>query len=62
MVEKKKSPSDKSTFAYDKRLIERNVLKGLVSKADVEAHMKNLPDLQSQADNIADKVWGPEQR
>jgi hypothetical protein len=24
--------------------------------------MKNLPDLATQADNIADKVWGSEPR
>lgn len=59
MAEKKKS-SDKSEVAYDKRLLERNVTKGIVSKADIEAHLKALPDLKDQSDNIADKVWGPE--
>jgi hypothetical protein len=61
MAEKKKT-SDKSALTYDKRILDRNVQKGLVSRADVDAHMKNLPDLATQADNIADKVWGSEPR
>jgi hypothetical protein len=60
MAEKKKS-SDKSALTFDKRILERNVQKGTLSKSDVDAHLKALPDLADQADNIADKVWG-EQR
>ncbi|OGQ24016.1 MAG: hypothetical protein A2138_25315 [Deltaproteobacteria bacterium RBG_16_71_12] len=56
MAEKKKD--QKTATLYDKRVIERAVAKGALSKAEVDAHMKALPDLADQADNIADKVYG----
>lgn len=57
MAEKKKK-SDSNDATMDKRVLERMVQRGAVSRGDVEAHMKNLPDLTEQADNIADKVYG----
>lgn len=41
----------------DKRLIDRNVSNGRISRTEVEDHLKGLPDLQDQADNIADIVY-----
>ncbi len=58
MAEKKTKKSDSNDATMDKRVLERMVERGAVSRADVETHMKNLPDLESQADNIADKVYG----
>lgn len=60
MAEKKKK-SDNSLARLDKRVLDRNVQRGSVSRSDVEAHLKALPDLAEQADNIADKVYGAEQ-
>jgi hypothetical protein len=58
MAEKKKSDG-KALLALDKRVIDRSVQRGALSRSDVENHLKNLPDLADQADNIADKVYGP---
>lgn len=61
MAEKKTDEKKKDLRAatlYDKRVVERSVAKGALSKAEVEAHLKGLPDLADQADNIADKVYG----
>lgn len=55
MADKKKDP--KSPL-LDKRVVERALAKGALSKADLDAHLKGLPDLAEQADNIADKVYG----
>ena len=56
MAEKKKK-SDQNLTTYDKRIVDRNVQRGSLSRADVEAHLKALPDLSDHADNIADKVY-----
>lgn len=61
MAEKKKK-SDNSQVLLDKRIVERNVQRGVVSRQDVDTHLKNLPDLEPQADNIADKVYPQEPR
>jgi hypothetical protein len=55
MADKKKDP--KNLAQLDKRIVERNVQRGVVSRADVDAHLKSLPDLADQADNIADRVY-----
>ena len=60
MADKKKK-SDSTIATYDKRIVERSVARGKISRADLDTHLKQLPDLESQADNIADKVY-PEQR
>lgn len=41
----------------DKRIVERMVARGRVTGAQLDAHLKALPDLESQADNIADIVY-----
>jgi hypothetical protein len=56
MAEKKKK-SDQNLTQLDKRIVERSVQRGSLSRADLEAHLKALPDLTEQADNIADKVY-----
>lgn len=55
MADKKKDP--KLLAQLDKRIVERNVRRGLLTRADVDGHLKSLPDLADQADNIADKVF-----
>lgn len=56
MADKKKD--GKPISQLDKRVVERSVARGFVTKAELEAHLKALPDLADQADNIADKVYG----
>ncbi|MBI1949335.1 MAG: hypothetical protein HYS27_26845 [Deltaproteobacteria bacterium] len=61
MAEKKtdeKKKDHKAATLFDKRVVERSVTKGALSKAELDAHLKSLPDLADQADNIADKVYG----
>ena len=36
----------------DKRVIERNLGKGLISQKEVEAHLKKLPDLEAEAEEL----------
>lgn len=35
-------------WQFDKRIVERNIQKGVVSAKDVEKRMKGLPDLADQ--------------
>ena len=56
MADKKKDQRDNTVI--DKRVIERSVARGAMTKAEMEAHLKALPDLADKADNIADKVYG----
>lgn len=61
MAEKKtdeKKKDQKTGVLLDKRVVERAVAKGALSKSELEAHLKALPDLADHADNIADKVYG----
>ena len=44
--------------SIDKRTLDRKIEKGAISKADYETYLNDLPDLQDQADNIADKIYG----
>jgi hypothetical protein len=37
---------------FDKRLLESNVARGLVSKADQQKHLADLPDLASNVENL----------
>jgi len=41
----------------DKRLTERNVAKGTLPKAELEKHLKDLPDLADKCDSIASIVY-----
>jgi hypothetical protein len=45
----------KNQRLYDRRVVERNIKKGLITRKDVEKHLKSLPD-------VADKVAPPEER
>lgn len=62
MAEKKIKKPDNSMGTLDKRITERMVARGALSRTDVENHLKNLPDLTDQADNIADKIYGTDGR
>ena len=69
MADKKSDKSDKSAdkvekseeFLYDKRLLDRNITRGFVTRQEVEKHMSSLADLADKADNIASIVWGNHQ-
>jgi|GEM_PF-2236006 len=37
---------------FDKRLLDANVSRGTVSKADKEKHLADLPDLASNVENL----------
>lgn len=39
-------------FLLDKRIIKRNITKGLISREDYEKHIANLPDGESNAEVI----------
>lgn len=56
MAEKKKDA--KPIAQLDKRVIDRSVARGFMSRTEYDAHLKALPDLADQADNIADKIYG----
>ena len=62
MAEKKIKKPDNTMGTLDKRIMERMVSRGALSRTDVENHMKNLPDLTEQCDNIADKIYGQDGR
>lgn len=50
-------PSDISPeMLFDKRVIERNLRKGLITDKDVEAQVKALPDQAEQSALIESKV------
>ncbi len=55
MADQKKKPDDKPVI--DKRLADRLVARGKVSREDFEKHLKDLPDLADKADNIAGVVY-----
>jgi hypothetical protein len=56
MAEQKKKTSDDQPV-IDKRLADRLVAKGKISREDLEKHLKELPDLADKADNIAGIVY-----
>ena len=39
-------------FLFDKRLIERNLRQGLISKKDVEEHLAGAQDMADEAESI----------
>lgn len=39
-------------YLYDTRLIQRHLSGGMLTQKDVDAHLQNLPDTESQADGI----------
>lgn len=49
----KDSPTD---TLLDKRVIERNIKKGLVSRETFEKHLSALPDVADQAETIQAKL------
>jgi hypothetical protein len=57
MAEKKKSDAAPSELLLDKRLVERQIAKGSLSRAEFDKQIKDLPDLADRADNIASIVY-----
>ncbi|MBM4279209.1 MAG: hypothetical protein FJ137_00110 [Deltaproteobacteria bacterium] len=53
--QKKKTTDDKPLI--DKRLSDRLVARGKITRDDLEKHLKDLPDLADKADNIAGIVY-----
>jgi len=45
----------KTTRLFDRRIVERNIKKGLVTRKDYEKHLKSLPD-------VATNIASPEER
>ena len=37
-------------FLLDKRVVERNISKGLVTRDDLAKHVQNLPDVEANAE------------
>ena len=37
---------------FDKRVVERNLNKGLISQKDLDSHLKALPDMESEAEEL----------
>ena len=56
MAEKKKSEAP-SELLLDKRLVDRQIAKGSLSRAEFEKQIKDLPDLADKADNIGSIVY-----
>ena len=44
--------ADLNDLKFDKRILQRNVQSGLVTRAEVEAHLKALPDVEGNAEVI----------
>ena len=42
-------------FVFDKRLQERNIRSGAITPKDLEAYMKNLPDISDKMQNLFDE-------
>ena len=55
MTDKKKS--DKPAVVLDKRLIDRQIDRGNISREEFQAHLGSLPDLEAQADDISSIVY-----
>jgi predicted RNA-binding protein associated with RNAse of E/G family len=43
---------DKQAFLLDRRTVERNIKKGLISRKDYEAHLAALKDVESNSEII----------
>ena len=48
----------KKLIQLDKRVLERQIARGALTQAEFDAYLEKLPDLESQADNIATLVYG----
>lgn len=44
--------ADNSAFLLDKRTVERNIKKGLISRKDYEQHLESLKDVEDNAEVI----------
>ncbi len=57
MADQKKKTEAPSELLLDKRLAERQIAKGSLSRADYDKAIKELPDLADRADNIGPMVY-----
>ena len=57
MADNKKKSDAVSELLLDKRLVDRQIAKGSLSRAEFEKQIKDLPDLADRADNIASIVY-----
>jgi hypothetical protein len=57
MVEQQKKKSSDDTPVIDKRLAERLVSRGKITREELQKHLKELPDLAEKADNIAGVIY-----
>ncbi len=57
MAENKKPPERISELLLDKRLVDRQIAKGALSRADLEKNLKELPDLADKTENIGPIVY-----
>jgi hypothetical protein len=56
MAEQKKKTSDDQPV-IDKRLADRLVAKGKITREELDKHLNGLPDLADRADNISGIVY-----
>lgn len=42
---------------FDKRLVDRFLARGEITRDELEGRLQQLPDLAEQAENIADRVF-----
>lgn len=50
--------NEASSKLLDKRVVDRQMARGTLSRADFEAHLNGLPDREGESENIADRVYG----
>jgi hypothetical protein len=50
---------DKNETMFDRRVVERNLLEGLYTRADFEKHIKALPDVAAKADWVDTATLAP---
>jgi hypothetical protein len=46
---------------FDKRVMQRNIAEGRVSREEADAHIKALPDMSEFAQDISAKIYGEEE-
>lgn len=51
-------PTQNTEKLLDKRTIDRRLARGTLSRDSFDTHLKSLPDLAGETDNIAEAVYG----
>lgn len=47
----------KDPLQFDKRVMQRFIADGKMTKEELEAHIENLPDMADECDDIAEEVY-----